>query len=738
MHPENNDLKRDLDETPNSPVRLFERYARGRIAYVWGRQILTVSGALVVTLLVSPLMGVASMLLAFTGELIDCTVLHYLLKRLGRGDPLAKLSPVAALSAGVQALTISGCVLIAWFGAAPETSTFFALAFLSSAGLNAGIVWPFHPPSAQARMAIYALTAIGGSAAQVLLTPALSPQTLFNVAATLIMIYIVQLIVKFVINGFERNLSDAAKMIAAAKALEDSAEKRKSTLEELRKLALVAKYANDSVIISGPTGRITWVNDAFTNITGYSFDEAIGRRPSGLLNGPETSAETTQLIFDEVSNGKPIRIEVLNYHKDGRKIWMETNLVPVKDESGEIEMVVAIERDITAIKEHEAEMATAKIAAERGERTKSEFLATMSHEIRKPMNGIIGLSELLEGCDLQGDAESYSKTIRSSAESLLTILNDILDYSKLDAGQVSIDPVEFDLKACISNCVALCDQQAVQKGIYLDIILDDPLPDRVIGDDGRLRQILINLIGNALKFTSIGGVTVKPTVQADGDLFNLGIQITDSGIGINPDRLESIFEKFSQADSATTRKFGGTGLGLTISRLLARRMGGDITVTSKEGEGSTFTVNITLSKSMDAPNEVAAMEPSDIERLSEMTVLVAEDNKTNRFMIKKFLQDLPINLSFAHDGREALEFAVDLPPDIIFMDMSMPEMDGLEATRRIRDLGGTQPYIVALTANAFASDKAACLEAGMDDFLTKPVRKVDLMGQLAKLSREPP
>jgi CheY-like chemotaxis protein len=383
-------------------------------------------------------------------------------------------------------------------------------------------------------------------------------------------------------------------------------------------------------------------------------------------------------------------------------------------------------------------MATAKIDAERGERTKSEFLATMSHEIRKPMNGIIGLSELLEGCDLQGDAESYSKTIRSSAESLLTILNDILDYSKLDAGQVSIDPVEFDLKACISNCVALCDQQAVQKGIYLDIILDDPLPDRVIGDDGRLRQILINLIGNALKFTSIGGVTVKPTVQADGDLFNLGIQITDSGIGINPDRLESIFEKFSQADSATTRKFGGTGLGLTISRLLARRMGGDITVTSKEGEGSTFTVNITLSKSMDAPNEVAAMEPSDIERLSEMTVLVAEDNKTNRFMIKKFLQDLPINLSFAHDGREALEFAVDLPPDIIFMDMSMPEMDGLEATRRIRDLGGTQPYIVALTANAFASDKAACLEAGMDDFLTKPVRKVDLMGQLAKLSREPP
>jgi len=265
------------------------------------------------------------------------------------------------------------------------------------------------------------------------------------------------------------------------------------------------------------------------------------------------------------------------------------------------------------------------------------------------------------------------------------------------------------------------------------LVQDQALPKYVVGDDGRLRQILLNVVGNAVKFTAKGGVTIKTNIEQDARGHRLKISVIDTGVGIPVDRIKTIFDKFQQADSKITRKFGGTGLGLSISKKLAKLMGGDITVTSNENEGATF--DISLKFGITEQQRVSFGRKDVVEKnIAPMSILIAEDNKTNRFLISKYLQDLPLELNFAHDGLEAVERAHEFQPDLIFMDMSMPNMDGIEATERIRASPDRQPHIIALTANAFASDREACFAAGMNDFLAKPVKKIDLLQKLQDVS----
>lgn len=702
---------------------LMSRYARGRVANFSARQIMTLIGGVVLGTMNSPLQGMIAICIALLGEAVDCLYLRRTEQLMAKGVPLSRVQMVSAFTAAFQAATISVCVVMAWFGPVTGLSPLFIGAFLAGAAVNGGLVLPFHRPAAIARLSIYGVTAVGLFAHDALSREMYGADLVMNMVGAAMLAYVVALFLQFVVRGFHRHKRSMFELTESGRELVHSR-------KEAERLSLVARNANDSVIVSGPKGEILWVNDAFSRITGYTPDDAIGRSPGELLNSPDTDPETVREIRDAILSGQPYRGEILNTTKDGRLIWMETNLVPVLDDAGRVEVSVAVERDITQAKTYAREMAAAREAAVEGARAKAEFLAAMSHEIRTPMNGVIGMTDVLLDTELTKEQQEYTDTIRSSARALLTIINDILDLSKLDAQKVVLSTVDFDLRLCFEDTLRLLRPQARGKKLTLSLEVSGALPTMVHADDGRLRQILINLIGNAIKFTEVGGVTVRLSAERWGDGHLLCIDVIDTGIGIPPDKVEQIFERFSQADTATTRLYGGTGLGLTISQELVQLMGGEISVESTEGVGSQFCVELPVGAVKDGQRDARLGSGGaipDLDCLVGKRVLVAEDNKVNRLLMRKFLADTPVELTFAHDGQQALASVEADPPDLVLMDMSMPVMGGIEATRRIRELKGKQPAIVALTANAFDRDKTACRQAGMNDFLSKPVRRADLL-----------
>lgn len=710
---------------------LLIRYARGRVANFSSRQIMTLIGGVVLGTMNNPMQGALAICIALLGEAVDCLYLRHADRLMAKGVPFPRLRLVSTFTAGFQAATISVCVIMSWLGPVTGLSPLFSSAFLAGAAINAGLVLPFHQPAAFARLGIYAATAVALFAHDAFTSEIQGTDLVMNTVGAAMLASMVALFLQFVAKGFHRHKRSMFELTKKGRELVDSQ-------KEAERLSLVARNANDSVIVSGPKGEILWVNDAFSRITGYTAEEAVGRSPGELLNSPETDPKAIDEIRDAILGGRPYRGEILNKTKDGRTIWVETNLVPVLDDQGQVEVAVAVERDITQAKTYAREMAAAREAAVEGARAKAEFLATMSHEIRTPMNGVIGMTEVLLDTSLTREQREYTDTIRSSARALLTIINDILDLSKLDAQKVVLSPVDFDLGRCFEETLRLLRPQARGKGLTLTLDVRGDVPVLVRADDGRLRQILINLIGNAIKFTETGGVTVRLSANRFGDGYLLDVEVIDTGIGIPSDKIQQIFERFSQADAATTRIYGGTGLGLTISQELVQIMGGEISAESAEGEGSRFRVELPVGmvEELDSP-ELNGRNGSlaDLDYLVGKRVLVADDNKVNRLLMRKLLADVPVELVFAHDGLQAIRCVQDNPPDLIFMDMSMPVMGGIEATRCIRQMGGKQPAIVALTANAFNSDKAACRRAGMNDFLSKPVRRADLlafmMAQLA-------
>jgi PAS domain S-box-containing protein len=419
---------------------------------------------------------------------------------------------------------------------------------------------------------------------------------------------------------------------------------------------------------------------------------------------------------------------------------------------------VVLHRDVTEQLRIEVEKQVADAQAEQARRheqaaraaseAKSAFLAVMSHEIRTPMNAIIGLSSALLESGLDGEQRHLADTIFESSNGLLRLLNDILDISKLEAGRVEFEAAPFSFAATIDHAVSIIKARAAEKGLAVRSSVDTKIPTAVLGDQARVRQVMLNLLTNALKFTKAGAVEIVARClgSMDGKV-SIECAIRDTGIGIADDKLDKLFNEFSQADASIHRRFGGTGLGLAICKRIVEQLGGEIRVESAVGVGSTFTFTLTLptadpSALADAPvlasyDDFTFMLASLDEPLA---VLLAEDNATNQMVFIKLMQSMNVAITIAANGREALELARDRLFDVVFMDMRMPEMDGLEATRAIRALGGpwTHIPIVALTANAFADDVRACREAGMDDFLAKPVRKKTLIATLAQLLVEHP
>ncbi len=673
------------------------------------------------------------------------------------------------------------------------------------------------------------------------------------------------------IQAFAKRLGKQKEKLAQAnqelearnQILQATEEQLRHQTSESQKLALVAAKTDNAVIITDAAGLTEWVNEGFTKQTGYTLNEIQGKKPGSLLQGKETDPETVEFMSKQLDQGNAFEVEILNYTKTNVPIWIQIEVQPIRDPDHQITNFIAIESNITTRKNAEHALQIAKSKAEEHSRLKSEFLATVSHEIRTPMNAVMGMTELLLESDLSSKQLGLLKTVRTSADSLLAVINDVLDLSKIESGKQDLHRESFSLRELVDNVLGSLGERCSQKNIELNALVHSEVEDWVCSDRGKLQQILLNLVGNAVKFTAKG--EVRLTVQNPfhyGNTTHLEFIVTDTGVGFDESEKDKLFESFGRSDNPQACKHTGTGLGLSISKKLAELLNGTLSAKGKLNRGAEFICRIPLDRSLASEPPVLSafarplcvsllglplsttnalachltylgieykthqteaesrrffenstklsetipvairdescptlpwsngdkelqsvilisigsryeakqgesilFKPVSffnlLETLQAMALgrqptnpvsdlcqaeslipryqhlLIAEDNAINQTLIRELLNRLHLKATLVEDGQQVLEVLKKEPFDCILMDCQMPILDGLETTKRIRQLEAesTHPQsprttIIAMTANALKGDRERCLEAGMDDYLSKPVRLVQLRERL--------
>jgi len=566
----------------------------------------------------------------------------------------------------------------------------------------------------------------------------------------------------FVMDGEERYFEikaspikdKAGRTVEAIESVREVTDRKKMELETVHQRVLFQSIFNavpDAMAITNTDREITMCNPSFVNIFGYPLDELLGQKSSMMYQSEEEFERQGRIRFN-MSAEERLRPYVARYRrKNGEVFPGETIGASIKDKDGTIIGFLGVIRDITErilaeealtrayetleerVRDRTVELEKARVEAEAANRSKSEFLANMSHEIRTPMNGVMGMSELLKTTDLTEEQNEYVETIEISAESLLNIVNDILDLSKVEAGRLELRDYRFDLRSLIDTVMKINSLKALDKGIDLRQSIAKNVPDSLVGDPHRLRQVLINLVGNAIKFTHMGTVEIKvESGRQEGNTIIIAFHVIDTGIGIPDEEQGSIFDSFRQADGSISRRYGGTGLGLSITKKIAEAMDAELTLESKVGKGSIFCFSV--------PLRIAQEEsPShkDEDRMPAMAgafdILLAEDNPINQLLVLRILEKHGHRVRTAGNGQEALDLLEGKGFDLILMDVQMPGMDGFEAVRRIREAekeDGTHMPVIAMTAHAMKEDEDRCLEAGMDGYISKPFSSQELLSKI--------
>lgn len=529
-------------------------------------------------------------------------------------------------------------------------------------------------------------------------------------------------------------------MLTVRKKHEQALEQRSREAQQALSELAEQKFALDQhsiVAITDLGGTITYANDRFAQISGYSVEELLGQNHR-ILNSGTHDKSFWQTMYQKVSKGDVWNNEVCNKTKQGEIYWVDTTIVPIKDSSGVVQNYIAIRTDITQRKKDEAALLDAKEAAEMAVRAKSEFLASMSHEIRTPMNGVLGMLGLVLNSDLNEEQRHRIGLAQGSANALLTLINDILDFSKVDAGKLELEILDFDLRSMLGEFAETMSFHANDKG--LEVILDMTAIEHsmVRSDPGRIRQIITNLVGNAIKFTEQGEVIIKVALtheqaSKNDKALRLTASVEDTGIGIPEDKIALLFDSFSQVDASTTRKYGGTGLGLAIAKKLSELMGGSIKVSSEEGKGSCFEFNVLVEQSQESELVVPKVD------MKSLRLLVVDDNATNREVLRGQLEHWGAAVEEADSGDAALKLCTSLVEqkekpffDIAFLDMQMPEMDGAELSQHLKaDSRFEQMKLVMMTSMSNRGDAKYFAELGFSAYFPKPATTSDLFDALS-------